>query len=128
MNAQPQKITYTANQRRALLSADLDTGHLPIVDQRGHGLHSATRNALETKGLAVYVLGADHYHLTELGLSEARRLQAERQARSARRRHESHGKAHLTHPQRAVAHLQGHKHNRRSDPYRAAVCLTVPQG
>jgi hypothetical protein len=87
MNAQPQKITYTANQRRALLSADLGTGHLPIVDQRGHPLHSATRNALETKGLAVYVLGTDYYDLTDLGVSEARRLQAERQARSASRRH-----------------------------------------
>jgi hypothetical protein len=82
--AQPQKIKYTALQRRALLSADLDIRRLPIVDDQGRALHLATRRALEAKDLVTYVPGADHYDLTQLGITEARRLQAERQARSAK--------------------------------------------
>jgi len=82
---QPQKIKYTALQRRALLSADLETGRLPVVDDRGHTVHLATRKALENNDLVTYVPGEDHYDLTELGLTEACRFQAERQARSARR-------------------------------------------
>jgi hypothetical protein len=92
MMRQPKKIKYAALQRRALLSADLDTGRLPLVDDRGHVLHSATRKALEEKYLVAYVVGADYYDLTELGVTEARRLQAERQARSARRHAKSHKK------------------------------------
>ena len=81
---QPKKIKYAALQRRALLSADLDTGRLPIMDDRGHTLHSATRKALQEKNLVVYALGADYYDLTELGRAEVRRLQDERRARSGR--------------------------------------------
>jgi hypothetical protein len=61
-----QKIKYTALQRRALLSADLDTGRLPVVDDRGHALHSKTAQALEAKDLVIFVPGADYYDLTEL--------------------------------------------------------------
>jgi len=82
---QPKKIKHTALQRRALLAADLDTGRLPVVDDRGHALHSATRKALEEKDLVVYVVGADYYDLTEQGIAEARRLQNERRARPTRR-------------------------------------------
>jgi hypothetical protein len=81
---QPRKIKYTALQRRALLSADLETGRLPVVDDRGHTVHLATRKALEDKDLVTYVPGKDHYDLTDLGITEACRLQAERQARSAK--------------------------------------------
>jgi len=79
-----RKIKYTAQQRRALLSADLEMGRLPIVDDRGHTLHPATRKALEEKDLVVYALGADYYNLTEQGIAEARRLQDERRARPGR--------------------------------------------
>jgi len=82
---QPLKIKYAAPQRRALLSADPDAGRLPVVDDRGHPLHLSTRKALEAKGLVIFVPGADHYDLTELGRAEVRRLQDERRARSGRR-------------------------------------------
>jgi hypothetical protein len=81
MVGKPKKIKYTALQRRALLSADLDTGRFPVVDDRGLALHLATRKALEAKDLVTFVPGADYYDLTELGVEEARRLQAERSAR-----------------------------------------------
>jgi hypothetical protein len=87
---QPQKIKYTALQRRALLSADLDTGRLPLIDDQGLTVHLATRKALEAKDLVRYVAGAEYYDLTELGATEARRLQAERQVRSARCHAKSH--------------------------------------
>jgi hypothetical protein len=96
---QPQKIKYTALQRRAPLSADLETGRLPVVDDRGHTVHLATRKALENKDLVTYVPGEDHYDLTELGITEACRLQAERQARSAKASRESHTKAGHNRPQ-----------------------------
>jgi hypothetical protein len=73
-----RKIKYAALQRRALLSANPDTGRLPVVDDRGHPLHLSTRKALQAKGLVIFVPGADYYDLTELGVTEARRLQAER--------------------------------------------------
>jgi hypothetical protein len=47
-------------------------------------VHLVTRKALEDKDLVTYVSGEDHYDLTELGITEACRLQAERQARSAK--------------------------------------------
>jgi hypothetical protein len=87
-----QKIKYTALQRRALLSADLETGRLTVVDDRGHTVHLATRKALEDKDLVTYVPGEDHYDLTELGITEACRLQVERQARSAQASRKSHTK------------------------------------
>jgi hypothetical protein len=80
-----RKIKYGALQRRALLSADLDAGRLPVVDDRGHPLRLSTRKALEAKGLVIFVPGADYYDLTELGVTEVRRLRDERQARSTRR-------------------------------------------
>jgi hypothetical protein len=73
-----QEIKYAALQRRALLSANPDTGRLPVVDDRGHPLHLSTRKALQAKGLVIFVPGADYYDLTELGVTEARRLQVER--------------------------------------------------
>jgi hypothetical protein len=79
---QSQKIKYTALQRRALLLADLDTGRLPVVDDRGHAVHLAVRRALVKKGLLNFV-SLDHYDLTALGVEEARRLQDERRARQA---------------------------------------------
>jgi len=82
--AQPQKIKYAALQRRALLSANPDTGRLPVADDRGHPLHLSTRKALQAKGLVIFVPGADYYDLTEQGRAEARRLRDERQARSGR--------------------------------------------
>jgi len=57
------------------------------VNKQGHVLHLATRKALEIKNLVVYVVGANYYDLTELGATEARRLQAEQQARSDSRHH-----------------------------------------
>jgi hypothetical protein len=39
---------------------------------------------LQAKGLVIFVSGADYYDLTELGVTEARRLQVERRARSSR--------------------------------------------
>jgi hypothetical protein len=83
--AQRKKIKYGALQRRALLSADLDTGRLPVVNDRGHPVHLSTRKALEAKGLVIFVPGADYYDLTELGVTEVRRLRDEQQARSTRR-------------------------------------------
>jgi hypothetical protein len=96
---QPQKIKYTALQRRALLSADLETGRLPVVDDRGHMVHLATRKALEDKDLVTYVPGEDYYDLTELGIAEAYRLQAERQARSAKASRKVTQKPATTRPQ-----------------------------
>ena len=80
---QPKKINYTGLQRRALLSADLETGRLRVVDDRGHVVHLAVRRALIKKGLLTFV-SLDHYDLTELGVMEARRLQAERAERASR--------------------------------------------
>ena len=93
---QPKKIKYAALQRRALLSADLETGRLPVVDDRGHTVHLATRKALEDKDLVTYVPGEDHYDLTERGITEARRLQGERSVRY-------HGKVTESRPHQAAA-------------------------
>ena len=81
---QPPKIKYTELQRQALLSADLETGRLRVVDDRGHAVHLTVRRALVKKGLLIFV-SLDRYDLTELGRAEVRRLQDERRARSGRR-------------------------------------------
>jgi hypothetical protein len=78
------KIRYTTLQRRALLSADLEAGRLLVVDDQGHAIHLMVRRALVKKGLLTFV-SLDHYALTELGATEARRLQAEQASRKSRK-------------------------------------------
>jgi len=78
MAGQPRKINYTALQRRAMLAADLETGGISSSSGPGHAeIHLQTFRALRRKGLITFkTLGC--YVLTELGRSEAKRLQAER--------------------------------------------------
>jgi len=98
---QPQKIKYTALQRRALLSADLDMGRLSVVDDQGHAIHLAVRRALVKKGLLTFV-SLDHYNLTALGVEEARRLQDERSARRHAKVTQNRAAASHSKPQRTA--------------------------
>jgi tetratricopeptide (TPR) repeat protein len=79
---------YSLPNIAGLLGSDLDTAPGSFAEVSA----LETAQALEAKDLVIFVPGADNYDLTELGVAEVRRLQAERAERAVRASRGTHGK------------------------------------
>jgi len=67
-----EMVTYSEAQRRALLNADLEHGHMRLTDSAGNRVHGMTLRALLRHGLIERLWRP--IPLTELGAAEALRL------------------------------------------------------
>jgi hypothetical protein len=67
-----EMATYSEAQRRALLNADLERGHLRLADSAGNRVHGMTLRTLLRHGLIGRLWRP--IPLTEFGAAEARRL------------------------------------------------------